>query len=119
MSDLQTREQMLAGIVKSADILDLLGKVDHVQYKTGWQSKHLAADAIREIARLRTAISEAEQRARRKALEEAAQIVIRNAPATQDFAGAPLQDHAARAAKAIRAIIPSEPPSMEGRNATS
>lgn len=76
-------------------------------------------EAADEIARLRTAISEAEQRARRKALEEAAQIVIRNAPATQDFAGAPLQDHAARAAKAIRAIIPSEPPSMEGRNATS
>jgi len=75
MSELQTREQMLSGLSGVTDIVDLLKKVDHVQYKTGWQSKYLATDAIREITRLRQLLSEAEKRereARAKALEEAA-----------------------------------------------
>lgn len=120
MSDLQTREQMLAGIVKPADILDLLGKVDHVQYKTGWQSKHLAADAIREITRLRTALSEAEQRARREALEEAAAIIEANMLCGADSEvllprSNPGNKVGFAYAAAIRALIPSEPHDAEGR----
>lgn len=134
MSDLQTREQMLAGIVKPADILDLLGKVDHVQYKTGWQSKHLAADAIREITRLRTALSEAEQQvqdAKRIAtnaehygylhgLEAAAKVAAdEDGNFTvwgEDRNTRTSQKTAADIAAAIRALIPSEPHDAEGRN---
>lgn len=74
MADL-TKEQKLSGLTGVTDIVDLLSKVNLVQYKTGWTSKHLAADAIREITRLRNLLSEAEKRevdARAKALEEAA-----------------------------------------------
>ncbi len=74
MADL-TKEQKLSGLTGVTDIVDLLSKVNLVQYKTGWTSKHLAADAIREITRLRQLLSEAETRereARAKALEEAA-----------------------------------------------
>lgn len=119
MSELQTREQMLAGIVKPADILDLLGKVDHVQYKTGWQSKHLAADAIREITRLRTALSEAEQQvqdARREALEEAA-ILAGSIGDEQIRSGSlDLEASVDKIIVAIRALIPSEPHDAEGRD---
>ncbi|MDH1268792.1 hypothetical protein N5C81_14295 [Rhizobium pusense] len=76
MADL-TKEQKLSGLTGVTDIVDLLSKVNLVQYKTGWTSKHLAADAIREITRLRQLLSEAEKReaeARAKALEEAAQV---------------------------------------------
>lgn len=74
MSDLN-KEQKLSGLTGVTDIVDLLSKVNLVQYKTGWTSKYLAADAIREITRLRQLLSEAEKRereARSKALEEAA-----------------------------------------------
>ncbi|MEJ1172655.1 hypothetical protein WA845_00275 [Agrobacterium sp. CMT1] len=77
MADL-TKEQKLSGLTGVTDIVDLLSKVNLVQYKTGWTSKNLAADAIREITRLRQLISEAEKRerdARAKALEEAAVFV--------------------------------------------
>lgn len=140
MSDLQTREQMLAGIVKPADILDLLGKVDHVQYKTGWQSKHLAADAIREITRLRTALSEAEQRvqeAKRVATNAEHYGYMHGVQAAADIAAElanaqkqSWDDHVASGVKTnatsfhtifselasrIRALIPSEPHDAEGR----
>ena len=74
MADL-TKEQKLSGLTGATDIVDLLSKVNLVQYKTGWTSKHLAADAIREITRLRQLLSEAQKRereARAKALEEVA-----------------------------------------------
>ena len=79
MSELQTREQMLSGLSGVTDIVDLLKKVDHVQYKTGWQSKYLATDAIREITRLRQLLSEAEKgerEARAKALGDAAEAIF-------------------------------------------
>lgn len=75
MSDILTKEQRLSGLTGVTDIVDLLSNVNLVQYKTGWKSKHLAADAIREITRLRQLLSEAETRereARATALEEAA-----------------------------------------------
>ncbi|WP_367354237.1 hypothetical protein [Agrobacterium pusense] len=77
MSDIVTKEQRLSGLTGVTDIVDLLNNVNLVQYKTGWTSKHLAADAIREITRLRQLLSEAETRereARAKALEEAANV---------------------------------------------
>ncbi len=78
MADL-TKEQKLSGLTGVTDIVDLLSKVNLVQYKTGWTSKHLAADAIREITRLRQLLSEAEKREREvraKALGDAASAIF-------------------------------------------
>lgn len=44
------------------DVVERLQKVDHVMYTTGWRSNSLASDAAREVTRLRTLLSEAEQR---------------------------------------------------------
>lgn len=60
-------------MTRVTDVVDLLQKVDHVMYTTGWQSNSLASDAAKEITRLRTLLSEAEQRekdARRVAVED-------------------------------------------------
>ena len=78
MADL-TKEQKLSGLTGVTDIVDLLSKVNLVQYKTGWTSKHLAADAIREITRLRQLLSEAQKRemeARAKAIGDAAEAIF-------------------------------------------
>ncbi|NTE87259.1 hypothetical protein [Agrobacterium rubi] len=48
-------------MTRVADVVDLLGKVDRVIYNTGWESNSLAADAIREITRLRKELSEAKK----------------------------------------------------------
>lgn len=58
-------------MTRVTDVLELLGKVDRVTYNTGWESKSLAEDAAREITRLRTLLSEAEQK-----LQDAKKIAV-------------------------------------------
>jgi hypothetical protein len=59
-------------------------------------------------ARLRHEVDAAKRLARINALEEAVTVVMRNAPATQDFADAGLQDQARRTTVEIRALIKEE-----------
>lgn len=110
MADL-TREQKLSGLTGVTDIVDLLSKVNLVQYKTGWTSKHLAADAIREITRLRQLLSEAQKRereARAAALEEAAKVAEDKAQAWSTSKGGEI-DACLDTAAAIRALQSEEP----------
>lgn len=51
----------------------------------------------------------AAESARREIVEVCAKIAIRNAPATQDWADAPLQAQAQRTAAAIRALLSPQP----------
>lgn len=78
--------------------------------------------AAHEIARLRTALSEVEQRARREALEEAAKTIeegfYRGIASKRDLCAHKKfkwEDCEPCAANAVRALIPSEPHDAEGR----
>jgi dihydrofolate reductase (trimethoprim resistance protein) len=85
--------------------------VERLRYLRG-NSTHPAfmvySQAADEITRLRTALSEAEQRARREALEEAANAVD-NIPCI-----GPCYAHYDAMSAAIRALIPSEPLNADG-----
>lgn len=77
-----------------ADIVDLLKRVHHVTYETGWESSHLAGDAAAEIERLRKgrdllreALDAANRRAddaRAKAIEECLAIADDHTPRKHD-----------------------------------
>jgi len=68
-----------------------------------------------EITRLSTALSEAERRARREALEEADAIVAKALSEGSDIPPKAVK-HIVGIRSAIRALIPSEPHDAEGRN---
>jgi len=72
------------------------------------------SDAADEINRLRTALYEAEQRARREALEEADAIVAKALSQGSDIPPKAVK-HIVGIRSAISALIPSEPHDAEGR----
>lgn len=83
---------------------------------------YLLTTAADEITRLRTALSEAEQNARRQALEAAAKTIEegfdRGIATKYDMCAHKKfewEDCESCAATAIRALIPSEPHDAEGR----
>ena len=125
MSDIVER---LRGIYR-VPITDGFGKVDGNlepdntnEFVRQFPSPPIQIEAADEITRLRTALSEAEQRARREALEEAAKTIEegfdRGIVSKHDLCAHKKfewEDCESCAANAVRALIPSEPHDAEGR----
>lgn len=106
-----------------SDIVERLRAVDHQSLEDCFLQSPLFDKAADEISRLRTALSEAEQRARREALEEAATLAegsaktfnFQEALANGDDIEVGAKSVQLSIASAIRALIPSEPHDAEGR----
>jgi hypothetical protein len=71
-------------------------------------AKHVAqapADSQRNELLAKRAMELAYERGRKEGIEEAAKVATKQAPVTQDWADAPIQDQAKRTATAIRQLL--------------